>query len=150
MAKFLLCCFSEGPIDSDYSNVDEVLFGQLTDRHEQNMSLLAQPEETLDPSRQEQSYSNQDNGQFDELLKNTSNALAGKRFVPVGMGQGQGQDYNSGDEEGFAQLLNQTIENQDSKLKTQPDVNIKKSQKQVQNSIFNDKDLDQFKQLMVD
>ena len=66
------------------------------------------------------------------------------------MGQGQGQDYNSGDEEGFAQLLNQTIENQDSKLKTQPDVNIKKSQKQVQNSIFNDKDLDQFKQLMVD
>ena len=141
---------AEGPIDSDYSNVDEVLFGQLTDRHEQNMSLLAQPEETLDPSRQEQSYSNQDNGQFDELLKNTSNALAGKRFVPVGMGQGQGQDYNSGDEEGFAQLLNQTIENQDSKLKTQPDVNIKKSQKQVQNSIFNDKDLDQFKQLMVD
>jgi|TARA_B110000091_G_scaffold77532_1_gene85508 ribose transport system ATP-binding protein len=141
---------AEGPIDSDYSNVDEVLFGQLTDHHEQNMSLLAQPEETLDPSRQEQSYSNQDNGQFDELLKNTSNALAGKRFVPVGMGQGQGQDYNSGDEEGFAQLLNQTIENQDSKLKTQPDVNIKKSQKQVQNSIFNDKDLDQFKQLMVD
>ena len=141
---------AEGPIDSDYSNVDEVLFGQLTDRHEQNMSLLAQPEETLDPSRQEQSYSNQDNGQFDELLKNTSNALAGKRFVPVGMGQGQGQDYNSGDEEGFAQLLNQTIENQDSKLKTQPDVNNKKSQTQVQNSIFNDKDLDQFKQLMVD
>jgi ABC-type sugar transport system ATPase subunit len=141
---------AEGPIDSDYSNVDEVLFGQLTDHHEQNMSLLAQPEETLDPSRQEQSYSNQDNGQFDELLKNTSNALAGKRFVPVGMGQGQGQDYNSGDEEGFAQLLNQTIENQDSKLKTQPDVNNKKSQTQVQNSIFNDKDLDQFKQLMVD
>ncbi|WP_443640209.1 sugar ABC transporter ATP-binding protein [Candidatus Njordibacter sp. Uisw_039] len=141
---------AEGPIDSDYSNVDEVLFGQLTDHHEQNMSLLAQPEETLDPSRQEQSYSNQDNGQFDELLKNTSNALAGKRFVPVGMDQGQGQDYNSGDEEGFAQLLNQTIENQDSKLKTQPDVNNKKSQTQVQNSIFNDKDLDQFKQLMVD
>jgi ribose transport system ATP-binding protein len=137
---------AEDPIASDYSNVDEALFGQLTAQHEQNTSLLTLPEETLEPSRPEQSYSNQDNGQFDELLKNTSKAPVGKRFVPAG----RGQDYNSGDEEGFAQLLNQTIENPGSKFKKQPDVYNKKSQTQAQNPIFNDKDLDQFKQMMVD
>ena len=60
------------------------------------------------------------------------------------------QDYNSEDEQGFAHLLSQTQAKQDSEKKKPVSVQNTEAQPEAQNSIFNDKDLDQFKQLMAD
>jgi len=137
---------AEGSMTSDYSNKDEALFGQLSSHHEQNMSLRDLPEEAVEASYQAQVYSNQDNGLFDKLLANTSSASAEQRFVPLS----PGQDYNSEDEQGFAHLLSQTQAKQDSDIKKPVHVQSTEAQPKAQNSIFNDKDLGQFKQLMAD
>ena len=129
-------------VGSDYSNADEVLFGQLGASHEQDVTLLALPEETVQQVSHEQTYSSQDNGLFDQLLASTSNASSAQRFVPAF----SAQDYNSSDEEGFARLHSQTVENKDITPKKQTNVNNIESQ----TPLFNDKDLGQFKQLMVD
>ena len=137
---------AEGSMTSDYSNKDEALFGQLSSHHEQNMSLRDLPEEALEASHQAQVYSNQDNGLFDKLLADTSSVSAEQRFVPLS----PGQDYNSEDEQGFAHLLSQTQAKQNSDIKKPVHVQSTEAQPEAQNSIFNDKDLDQFKQLMAD
>jgi ribose transport system ATP-binding protein len=137
---------TEQLISSDYSTADEALFGQLGADHEQDVTLLALPEETVQQANQEQVYNSQDNGLFGQLLASTSNASSTQRFVPAF----SGQDYNNDDEEGFARLHSQTVVNKDSAPKKLTNVNNKESQTQAQTPLFNDKDLGQFKQLMVD
>jgi len=145
---------AEQLIGSDYSSADEALFGQLGANHEQDVTLLALPEEIVQQTNQEQAYNSQDTGLFDQLLASTSSASSAQRFVPAF----SAQDYNSSDEEGFARLHSQTVENKQSVPKKQTNVSNDESQTQAQTQaqaqaqtpLFNDKDLGQFKQLMVD